>query len=430
MNFREWESPTPPDRLRRPASIKPAPKLRLAAQMKNASLKTYRTFGAWRLLLAVLVMAQHLGVNLGTGALRDAVAYWVPGTIAVPVFFALSGFVITEAADLFYTGRPLQFLANRALRILPLYFVSLFVSILAIAATLSFGTSETIYGDVSARAISLGNIEAHLYAFIPTQLPLTTYEIIPVFWAVRVEIVFYLVTAVMIVAAIAVPFRITAAVAAMATGAIAIALSDNSNTMFRLWDTFAIQFALGAVAYLTCTSEGAGKFAAAAMCAFLLGLTVSLSNDLFRWTVVDPNRLRITAAFITMLLLTFSLLLVNLSPKWERIDQKLGELSYPLYLLHIPVAIFVKLVLGASVASVAVASLLSVGCSYLINLSIEKSVRKWRDKLRGRAVAPLANNPNGGTVDNWHPVRPTGDHAIERGRSRVMNERAVSSRQA
>ena len=59
------------------------------------------------------------------------------GTIAVAVFFALSGFVICEGADVVYRDRPLAFMSNRLLRILPHFILSVTTAILPSGACIS-----------------------------------------------------------------------------------------------------------------------------------------------------------------------------------------------------------------------------------------------------------------------------------------------------
>ena len=53
-----------------------------------------------------------------------------PGSLAVLAFFALSGFVIAEAADVAYRGRPVAFLGNRLLRIVPHFVLAMMISII------------------------------------------------------------------------------------------------------------------------------------------------------------------------------------------------------------------------------------------------------------------------------------------------------------
>ena len=85
----------------------------------TGSVFQYRYFGGFRLLLAMLVMTQHFGADLCAGPAGGGPGALHAGSVAVLVFFALSGFVITEAVDLVYRNRPGPFLTNRLLRIVP-----------------------------------------------------------------------------------------------------------------------------------------------------------------------------------------------------------------------------------------------------------------------------------------------------------------------
>ena len=82
-------------------------------------------------MLAVLVMVQHFGADLAPAPLAVALAPYSVGSVAVLVFFALSGFVITEAVDTVYRTRPGPFLANRLLRILPHFLLAVILAMLA-----------------------------------------------------------------------------------------------------------------------------------------------------------------------------------------------------------------------------------------------------------------------------------------------------------
>jgi peptidoglycan/LPS O-acetylase OafA/YrhL len=82
-------------------------------------------------MLAMLVMLQHFAADLAPMPLALAMAPFAAGSMAVRVFFALSGFVITEAVDCVYRDRPGAFLANRLLRIGPHFVLALALSMLA-----------------------------------------------------------------------------------------------------------------------------------------------------------------------------------------------------------------------------------------------------------------------------------------------------------
>ena len=66
-------------------------------------------FGTYRTLLAIAVVATHFGGMSGLGL------------VAVFGFFSLSGFLMTLLVNGPYRGRPRAFLLNRFLRLYPLY---------------------------------------------------------------------------------------------------------------------------------------------------------------------------------------------------------------------------------------------------------------------------------------------------------------------
>ena len=79
---------------------------------KPAPSIVYRPFGTMRLFLALLVMLQHYVQWCYPTSMQQFLMPIEPGSVAVLVFFFLSGFVITEAAELIYQGRPGAFFAT------------------------------------------------------------------------------------------------------------------------------------------------------------------------------------------------------------------------------------------------------------------------------------------------------------------------------
>ncbi len=100
----------------------------------------YRPFGAFRLLLAGLVVFQHFTANAAPAWWHDRFIGLSPGSAAVLVFFAMSGFVIGEAADRIYHARPGAFLFNRFLRIAPHFAIAMSASIALHYVLLRAGT--------------------------------------------------------------------------------------------------------------------------------------------------------------------------------------------------------------------------------------------------------------------------------------------------
>jgi len=101
----------------------------------------YRPFGSFRLFLAFLVVLQHFIANAGPlGPIYDYFLPYGMGSLAVLVFFCLSGFVIAEAATQVYPDKPAAYLANRFLRIVPHYIVALATAVAILAAFDTWGT--------------------------------------------------------------------------------------------------------------------------------------------------------------------------------------------------------------------------------------------------------------------------------------------------
>ena len=127
-----------------------------------------RPFGTLRFILAVLVMVHHFGLDLAPAWARAWTARVAPGDLAVTVFFALSGFIILEAASHFYARRPLPFLVNRALRILPQFFAALIVAVLVHVALWSLGILRSVDGAaLGPEVFSPRNIWANALSVIP-----------------------------------------------------------------------------------------------------------------------------------------------------------------------------------------------------------------------------------------------------------------------
>jgi peptidoglycan/LPS O-acetylase OafA/YrhL len=87
-------------------------------------LNPYRLLGTYRALLALLVLLSHSNMWL-----PEWVRPLALGNVGVFLFFILSGFVIAEALDIFYPGKPQRFLLNRFLPIYPTYWSACVVAI-------------------------------------------------------------------------------------------------------------------------------------------------------------------------------------------------------------------------------------------------------------------------------------------------------------
>jgi len=155
----------------------------------------YRPFGAFRLVLALMVVLQHLQYLL-PDALRGPFHRMGFGALAVGVFFALSGFIVAEANDRFYAGRPWAFLLNRLLRVVPPYLAALAISA-AVQAVLWRTGRLALWDFVLGRdPLDPALLAAGVLSLLPgfhTSYVAQDFEYIPFVWTLRVEMAFYLV---------------------------------------------------------------------------------------------------------------------------------------------------------------------------------------------------------------------------------------------
>ena len=345
----------------------------------------YRPFGTLRTLLALLVLLQHVG-HVGPADVQ-ANWTWATGSVAVLVFFVLSGFVITEAAENIYWNRPLRFAANRALRIMPQYVMSLGLSIGAIAMasaqTPSFLPNKLVPYPAD-QILSIDNIIANFFMILPgygqDRPPL-----IPYVWALRVEVLFYgfLAFALWIGAYQRRLSYVTLLIVAALM--FAAALNQKGPGLFG----FVPYFALGIAAYHATRAPSWLSYGiVSALFALCLWTCIEMSMPSFlpaRQLTKAHNTVHFILFFI--LTLTFLILIpVKLPTSWSRIDQRIGDLSFPLYLQQYVVLVLAYALLPTSYWTVAAVIALSFAVAWLTDLFVEAPIRLLRDQIRGRPI--------------------------------------------
>lgn len=351
---------------------------------------TYRPFGTFRTLLALLVVAQHVG-PLGPTGMDWTV--WATGSTAVLAFFALSGFVITEAAELFYQGRPGAFALNRGIRIVPQYLLALALSVAAVALAAhhrpGLFPNELVTGS-SAQMMAPGNLATNLVAILPGTKD--QHLFVPYAWALRAEIAFYGLLAGTIW--LAARKRGTAyPILALAGGAIFAAfLAGKGPGLFQ----FVPYFAYGVVAYFATARQSPALYAIAGglfgLCLWT-ALAISIPSA-FAWRRYSPAESVAHATLLTMLLATPLILSrFELPARWQRVDRRIGDLSYPIYLQQIAVLVLVSAFLPRGYASVVVAFMAALATGWVSDRALERALRRVRDRVRGRRLEAQARDP-------------------------------------
>lgn len=353
---------------------------------------SYRLFGVFRFSLALLVVISHTALLAGP-YLEAILKPWGLGNIAVMVFFALSGYIIAEALEVFYSRRVGGFLANRALRIVPPYIAALIVSV-AIHAWLNSQGSIAFYDydsvpdgifsdkNLLSNVLLIGVLYGLGHVGLQPDYPFVRYV-----WAVRVEVHFYLVYAFLFWLGAARPdsgawrrmVMPTAFIALSVLTVIAMVTGAKQLNYF----SFAPYFMFGVSLYFVVE-----KRSVKARSAVLVSLALSLMHFVL-YIGKGPQNLVAgpTLALATLCLVIMPLARMRVSAKIRQIDRWLGDLSYPIYLNHYAVSILaLSLAPTRNVWVFLMSVVLCVGASWAVAQLTEPFSARLRNRIRGVAL--------------------------------------------
>lgn len=329
--------------------------------------------GAWRLFLALLVVNGHL---------HDQ---WWAAMFAVSSFYVISGFLITMIMNTRYryTARGIgAFAVNRALRIYPPYLAAVALSLLVLAVVPQ-GFAEAVNPalrlplDWSGWLRNLG-----LWGLDYGQPS----RLVPPAWALSIELCYY--------AAIGLGLGRSPGIALVWLGASVAAVAASADvSVFERYYTIpggSLSFAVGACVFHA-TREAAAPvarpWALVAGAAALYGLpfaAVGLGSRDFAAAAFYAN-IAMTAVFLVAL--------VRVGPSsgsLRRLDQRLGDLSYPVYLFHWQAGILAMHFLGLRGADLPTllaggtgALLLAMAENALLSRPLENLRSRVKDRVRG-----------------------------------------------
>ncbi|MGN6389102.1 MAG: acyltransferase family protein [Burkholderiaceae bacterium] len=356
-----------------------------------ASRGRYRFLGTYRFLLATLVLLHHFQHLLEPDQ-QAAVSALNLGEIAVTIFFVISGFIVAEACDSFYAGRPGAFLTNRVLRIAPPFLGALAVSVLAYAVM--WNQDALRFFD---RPLVISPLDPTLLARnLLSIFPLSRYGVsgpaaflfLPVVWTLRLELAFYLAA---FLAYLAVD-RLRGASRAERRRIVGWCAFPAGFLLFLVYVVFgkpgmfasAPFFMLGMAGYFVLQRSTptrillAAASAAAAVWAFAIYPGRHVPDvSAARWVVFA-------------ILLTMPFLLATTYPEaaWiRRLDGRLGDLSYSLYLNHyiVGVALY-SLFDERGVDLLAVGFAASLLLSMAMKTLIETPMKSLRTRIRRHSL--------------------------------------------
>lgn len=348
----------------------------------------FETLDAMRGVAAVLVLLGHLAFITPT--------INVNSQLAVDFFFVLSGFVIAKAygrkltAGLSVSG----FLNERLIRLYPLFFLGLVFAVAKEIGDIAFHQPVMLTPLVLLRSVTL---EA---AMLPTWVPgrSTIFPLNPPAWSLFFEMAINIGFA--FAALHLTTRRLVATVLLMGLGVLAATISkgtiDSGFTWSSLWVGLArvgFSFPLGVL-----IQRLSGSMSRRTSYWFLfpilaLGVAICLPAPAGLRGVFD-------AAFVLAVSPTLLIIGAMLEPPavLRRACQWFGDLSYPLYVTHYPLAFmmaFAARKAGLSPWVSVAAIMVSLPCfAYVLSKSYDAPVREWlarrtpkRDLAAGAQVA-------------------------------------------
>ncbi|MBN9049222.1 MAG: acyltransferase [Rhizobiales bacterium] len=353
----------------------------------------YRRFGVLRLILAMMVVVSH---GVPASGFEGFLARLGIGSVAVMGFFVLSGFIITEAIDVYYRERPAAFIANRMLRILPPYWLALILSLM-VHALLQWGGILSIHGENPRDIFSAQNIAANTFAVIPLQGllgvfdPAKFYGFVRYYWAVLIEVDFYIVAfAIMLPGLVFKRKRADIAAACVAALLLCHVVNDYVRPI-RHELSYIPYFALGVSLYAWRSGYrlaliGVIASAAATLVAFLRYLNqmkpLSALASIDDWPVVATNIVLLTIVCVAI----FRLSNTDTTGPARRIDRWFGDLSYPIYLNHYTVLTLVFSLALPPWPSFLLIAAGSVLVAWGAATTLERPLRRLRDVVRGQTL--------------------------------------------
>ena len=341
----------------------------------NKQRPSYEPFGAFRLLLAVFVISGHLFL---LGPESDAVKSLGLDDTGVALFFIISGYIIFSAYDYFYRGRTFQFAVNRLLRVYPVYWVVFFFSFFPAVWVGASAVQDYTFANFFGDFMLFGRY------FQTSQLPTMQQG-----WSLIVELQFYF------------------------AAFLFFAIGERVN--FSTW-LYRGLFVGAIVAYILIWSTGSNtRFFGGLIWGpmFLLGISVYrfkrhdvFSIELLIWIIVfsvfsihqyfmanlaraDPENYFDPAIqiFIVVMLMFFWLVSPYRKALPKAIDSYLGDLAYPVFLIHFPIIYILSYAKPFSSLSMMIFATFMTFVFSIVSVHwVEPFINRLRDRLRGQKL--------------------------------------------
>lgn len=303
------------------------------------------------------------------------------GGLGVGTFFLISGYVILQTID---RTPPLAFILRRVFRIFPL----------CIVASLAAAGVTALYCAWAGGA-SPHSVRSVLFSAFALADFVGAFPVIPVLWTLRTELVFY---ALIAATACAVPRIRLGTLVGLAVGCLCAVLAVEACRNGALLPAPVLLVAVqvsGMLVYVTFMLVGAalyrghseGRRAAGAAIAGVIGVVFLLAaGPFFR---AGPLGVSLADAFYSILLFVAA---AWLKPRgaWTAPLRWVADISYPLYLVHVPLAWACLVVLAGAGLGPTLSGFLSLVLVMLLAWALHLGVEKPGNRLGRRLSRGVA----------------------------------------
>jgi peptidoglycan/LPS O-acetylase OafA/YrhL len=343
-------------------------------------------FGTLRLILAMLVMAGHLW-----GAI-------LLGVYAVFSFFVISGYLMCLVTNERYgfTVRGFRSYAlNRFLRIYPPYWAAILIAVLL----------TLVMGEPTATALWRGWSIPDVRGWLANAslLGIGVYPLVPPAWALRVEVIYYVAIGLvlgrgpriaLLWLAAGIGYHVYVSVAGLAF----------SERYFPIL-AGSLPFSIGAVVYHTrarilSALSAPGAWLCLSMALWLGNIILVFAMGRPTWAV--PYYMNCVLTGTSTLLLTAH---YSVTPRLRRLDSRLGDLCYPVYLIHMQVGFAVATLFTLATPPPPAPRLLFVAAPFVLIVAwvllrivddpVEHLRTRVKQALKGQPVVPGAAREGG-----------------------------------
>jgi peptidoglycan/LPS O-acetylase OafA/YrhL len=335
--------------------------------------------GITRFYLALAVVVTHLYGGWG-------------GVLAVYCFYILSGFLITRVLHETYRFSFARFALNRFLRLFPMYFLVAGATAVMLLIIPDLRTGAWLWSG------SAWDGMANLFLLPMAFLGPAEFRLVPPTWSVGVELANYFLLWVLLAR------RSQTALIGLALGLAAHFLTWwlRMPWVYRYGPIYAsvLPFALGALAYFACTGlfcrlksnsdiEHSRRwfFAAIAMM-FLVFILIArfqftshVETQVFPWYFYGVQ----LAIFIGIITNERYTLVSKDNVSLRKIDRVLGDLAYPVFLVHILIGRLVGHVLDLKAGLTLL--LVSLPLILMASVALAKMQDRWVEQFRNRVRA-------------------------------------------